>query len=63
MPTLLDYKAYLTQNSIANSQSPFGPGKVMIYAKRKAENILNLFIAQPIHHLRVGRGGEAGKTL
>lgn len=26
-PTLLDYKAYLTQNSIANSHSPFGPGK------------------------------------
>lgn len=61
-PTLLDYKAYLTQNSIANSHSPCGPGIVMIYAKHKAENILNLFIVQPIHHLRVG-WGEVGKTL
>jgi len=28
----------------------------MIYAKQKAENALNLFIAPPIHHLRVGWG-------
>ena len=48
--------AYLTQNSLANSHSPFGPGKVMIYAKQKAENALNLFIVPPIRHLRVGWG-------